>query len=69
MAAIQRVAAHRRIVVEGVVHVHLFAPSLSHGWVSVAVMKMQLVALAGIAVYFICATAFAGTFVGFLPNS
>ena len=31
-------------------------------------MKMQLAALAGIAVYFICATTFAGIFAGALPT-
>jgi hypothetical protein len=63
------VAAHRRIVVDNAVEVHLSAPSPSQRSFSVAAMKMQLAALAVIAVYFICATSFAGMLVGFLPNS
>jgi hypothetical protein len=35
--------------------------------VTVAVMKMQLAALAGIAVYVACTTTFAGMLTGVLP--
>ncbi len=61
------VAAHRRIFVEDVPEVHLPALSPSSQSVSVAVMKMQLAALAGIAVYVICTTTCAGMLTGVLP--